>query len=121
MARRSIGKGREVHGRGRRSLKRNQMGPSDSSWLALGLIGQIVFSARFLLQWIYSEYKRHSAIPMGFWYLSIAGGAMLLSYAVYKRDPVFIAGQSFGVLIYLRNLQLRLRERAAGTLGEPQS
>ena len=94
------------------------MGPSYSNWLALGLIGQAVFSARFLLQWIYSEYKRYSAIPMGFWYMSIVGGAILLSYAIYKRDPVFIAGQSFGVLIYLRNLQLQLRERAAGHLSE---
>lgn len=96
------------------------MGPSDSGWLALGLIGQIVFSARFLLQWVYSEYKRYSAIPMAFWYMSIVGSAILLSYALYKHDPVFIAGQSFGVLVYLRNLQLRLRERAAVTLGEPQ-
>jgi lipid-A-disaccharide synthase-like uncharacterized protein len=89
------------------------METSESGWLALGLIGQTVFSARFLLQWIYSEYKRHSVIPMVFWYLSIIGGALLLCYAVYKRDPVFIAGQSCGVLIYARNLQLRLRERAA--------
>jgi lipid-A-disaccharide synthase-like uncharacterized protein len=89
------------------------MGTLETSWLALGLIGQAVFSARFLLQWIYSERKGQSVMPIAFWYMSIAGGAMLLCYAIYKHDPVFIAGQSCGVFIYARNLQLRLRELAA--------
>jgi len=89
------------------------MGTFETGWFALGLIGQAVFSARFLLQWVYSEYKRESVMPIAFWYMSIAGGAMLLCYAIYKRDPVFIAGQSTGVFIYARNLQLRLRELAA--------
>lgn len=80
------------------------------AWLTVGMLGQTVFSARFLLQWIYSEYKRQSAIPMIFWYASIVGGATLLCYAIHKQDPVFIVGQTGGVLIYLRNLQLRLRE-----------
>lgn len=89
------------------------MGSSDSGWLAFGLIGQAVFSARFVLQWIYSEYRKRSIMPIAFWYMSIIGGGLLLAYALYKRDPVFIAGQSCGVLIYLRNLQLRLRELSA--------
>ncbi len=84
-------------------------GPS-SRWLVVGLTGQTIFSARFLLQWIYSEIKRQSVIPMIFWYASIVGGATLLGYAIHKQDPVFIVGQTGGVLIYLRNLQLRLRE-----------
>lgn len=96
------------------------MGTLETGWLALGLIGQAVFSARFLLQWVYSEYKKESVMPLAFWYMSIIGGAMLLSYALYKRDPVFIAGQSCGVFIYARNLQLRLRELAAQADGGVQ-
>lgn len=90
---------------------------SGTFWLTLGLIGQAVFCGRFLLQWLYSEYKRVSAIPMVFWYASIIGGAALLSYAIHIRDPVFIVGQGGGLLIYLRNLHLRLhedKERARG-------
>ena len=73
-------------------------------WLAIGFIGQLFFSARFLLQWIHSEIKKRSIIPTGFWYFSILGGAILLAYAIYREDPVFIAGQSAGILIYARNL-----------------
>ena len=87
------------------------MDTSNGGWLTVGLTGQTIFSARFVLQWIYSEYKRQSAIPMIFWYASIVGGATLLGYAIHKRDPVFIVGQTGGVIIYLRNLQMRLRER----------
>lgn len=80
-------------------------------WLIVGFVGQAAFVTRFLLQWLYSEYKRRSAFPMAFWYASILGGMILLSYAIYKRDPVFIVGQAGGLIIYLRNLQLRLRQR----------
>lgn len=75
-------------------------------WLAFGLIGQGLFSARFLLQWIASEKEKRSVIPLGFWYLSTLGGITLLFYAIHKQDPVFILGQSTGVIIYLRNLYL---------------
>ncbi|WP_445143507.1 lipid-A-disaccharide synthase N-terminal domain-containing protein [Dyella sp. Tek66A03] len=84
-------------------------GVSDS-WLAIGLLGQTIFSMRFVLQWIYSEYKRQSTVPMVFWYASLLGGTTLLRYAIHKQDPVFMVGQSGGLLIYLRNLQLRMRE-----------
>lgn len=77
----------------------------------MGIIGQIVFAARFLVQWLFSEYQRRSVMPMSFWYLSILGAAMLLVYSIHLRDPVFILGQAGGVLIYTRNIQLRLRER----------
>lgn len=80
-------------------------------WIALGWIGQALFSSRFLLQWLYSEHKRRSLFPLAFWYTSISGGTLLLVYAIYCRDPVFIIGQSGGLLIYLRNLHLRLKER----------
>jgi lipid-A-disaccharide synthase-like uncharacterized protein len=75
-------------------------------WVVVGLAGQIMFSMRFLVQWISSERARKSVMPVAFWYFSIAGGLILLSYAIYRRDPVFILGQSTGLLIYLRNLYL---------------
>ena len=80
-------------------------------WLALGFAGQALFSARFLVQWVYSERRRRSVIPVAFWYLSLAGGATLFAYAVHIGDPVFILGQSMGVLIYTRNLYFIHRER----------
>ncbi len=80
-------------------------------WLAIGFMGQALFSMRFLIQWIYSEKKGRSIIPLAFWYFSLAGGITLLSYAIYRKDPVFIVGQATGVFIYTRNLQLIARER----------
>lgn len=82
-------------------------------WLVIGFIGQGLFGMRFIAQWIYSEKQGRSRIPMVFWYFSVAGGATLLAYAIYKVDPVFIAGQAGGLLIYGRNLMLIHRERAA--------
>ncbi len=73
-------------------------------WLVIGFLGQLFFSARFILQWIYSEIKKRSIIPTSFWYFSILGGVVLLAYAIHRKDPVFIAGQSAGLLIYVRNL-----------------
>jgi lipid-A-disaccharide synthase-like uncharacterized protein len=72
--------------------------------LALGFTAQIFFSARFLVQWIASERAKKSVIPVSFWYLSLLGGVLLLIYSIGRKDPVFILGQSAGVLIYLRNL-----------------
>ncbi|ATR83343.1 hypothetical protein CYD26_08005 [Pseudomonas sp. FFUP_PS_473] len=83
----------------------------ETLWLILGFTGQAVFTGRFLLQWIYSEVKKRSLIPVGFWYLSILGSALLLVYAIYRQDPVFIAGQAFGFIVYLRNLQLIARNK----------
>jgi len=73
-------------------------------WLGIGLLGQAMFSARFLIQWIVSERRRESVIPVRFWCFSIAGGLTLLAYAIYRLDPVFILGQSTGVFVYARNL-----------------
>ena len=78
----------------------------DFAWIGLGLVGQALFSARFIVQWIASERRRASHVPVAFWYLSIAGGITLLGYAIYRADPVFILGQSTGVFIYARNLYL---------------
>jgi lipid-A-disaccharide synthase-like uncharacterized protein len=82
-------------------------------WVIPGFIAQGLFTMRFLVQWIASERAGRSVIPLAFWIFSIGGGLMLLVYALYRRDPVFIAGQAFGVLVYLRNLQFVLRERRA--------
>lgn len=88
-------------------------------WVTVGFLGQAMFFSRFLVQWIASERRGESVIPLSFWYLSLAGGLVLLSYAVYRRDPVFIAGQSIGAFIYARNLMLiyRKRRRAARSAG----
>jgi len=80
-------------------------------WVVLGFVAQLMFTGRFLIQWIESEREGKSVIPIAFWFFSIAGGLLLLAYALYRRDPVFIAGQAFGVFVYLRNLYLVMRER----------
>lgn len=80
-------------------------------WVGIGLAGQLMFTARFLVQWIASERAGRSVIPTAFWYFSIGGAAVLLSYAIYRRDPVFILGQSLGFFIYARNLWFIRRER----------
>lgn len=73
-------------------------------WLAIGFAAQLMFSMRFLVQWIASERARRSIVPEMFWYFSVLGGAMLLAYAIYRADPVFILGQAMGLLIYARNI-----------------
>lgn len=85
-------------------------------WLVVGFAAQAMFTARFLVQWIASERKRQSTIPVAFWYLSLAGGVMLLAYALWRRDPVFVIGQGAGLVVYVRNIVL-LRRAAhdAGT------
>ncbi|HHH44840.1 MAG TPA: lipid A biosynthesis protein [Gammaproteobacteria bacterium] len=80
-------------------------------WLVIGFAGQALFSARFLVQWVYSERRKRSLIPIAFWYFSLAGGATLFTYALHIGDPVFILGQSLGVLIYTRNLYFIHKER----------
>src|SRR5437660_4774803 len=80
-------------------------------WVAIGFSAQALFTMRFLVQWIASERAGKSVVPLAFWLFSIGGGLLLLIYALYRRDPVFIAGQSFGVFIYLRNLHFVVRER----------
>lgn len=83
-----------------------------AAWVGVGFTGQSLFFLRFLVQWIASEREKRSVIPVAFWYLSIVGSLVILSYAVWRRDPVFIVGQSTGLLVYLRNLVLIRRRRA---------
>ncbi len=85
-----------------------------SIWLAIGFLGQALFSARFLIQWIASEKRGESTIPLAFWWFSLAGGATLLCYALWRADPVFILGQGMGLAIYARNLVLIGRARSRG-------
>ncbi len=80
-------------------------------WLILGLIAQAIFAARFFVQWIASERAGESVVPDLFWLLSLVGSFLLLLYAIHKRDPVFIIGQSSGIFIYLRNLHLIKRKK----------
>ena len=84
---------------------------SETVWIAIGFLGQIFFSCRFIVQWLSSERVRRSVIPVAFWYFSLAGGVILLSYAIYREDPVFIVGQATGLLIYSRNLYFVWREQ----------
>lgn len=79
---------------------------TSKTWLIVGFVGQACFSARFLVQWIASERRRRSVVPIHFWYFSVAGGALLLVYAIHRMDPVFILGQAAGLVIYARNLYL---------------
>jgi lipid-A-disaccharide synthase-like uncharacterized protein len=94
----------------------------ETFWLVIGFTGQALFSARFFVQWIASERARRSIIPTAFWFFSMAGGAVLLAYAIYRRDPVFITGQAAGLIIYGRNIFFISRERhaicAAGRIGQ---
>jgi lipid-A-disaccharide synthase-like uncharacterized protein len=80
-------------------------------WLTIGFVGQALFTARFLVQWVVSEKKRASVVPAAFWWLSLLGGAALLSYAISRRDLVIITGQVMGLFVYARNLMLVGKER----------
>lgn len=87
-------------------------------WLGIGFTAQAFFSARFLVQWIVSEVEGKSIIPVAFWFFSLGGGSLLLIYAIYRMDPVFILGQATGLVIYSRNLYLIFRERSRNGVKE---
>jgi len=88
-------------------------------WQAFGFVAQAMFFCRFLYQWLVSERNRRTVIPIGFWYLSVTGGAMTLIYAIYRWDPPIIMGQAMGLFVYTRNLMLIHRERREAGL-EPR-
>jgi len=79
--------------------------------LALGTVAQVTFTFRFIYQWIYSERKKESSLPLGFWILSLTGSTLILIYAVFRRDPVLLAGHIFGSVVYLRNIFLNYHEK----------
>jgi lipid-A-disaccharide synthase-like uncharacterized protein len=82
--------------------------------ILIGYVAQAMFAMRFVVQWIASERAGRSVVPTAFWVFSIGGGIMLLGYALYRKDPVFIIGQAFGVFVYLRNLQFVIRSDGQG-------
>jgi lipid-A-disaccharide synthase-like uncharacterized protein len=82
-------------------------------WLAIGFVGQALFTARFLVQWWASERKHDSVVPIAFWWLSLLGGTALLAYAISRRDPVIISGQAMGLFVYTRNLMLVSKRMSA--------
>lgn len=84
---------------------------TEFAWVMIGLTGQLLFTARFLVQWLASEREKRSVIPIAFWYFSLGGGIVLFTYALWRKDPVFILGQSMGLVIYARNLWLIHAER----------
>ncbi len=83
---------------------------TDTIWIATGFLGQGLFFGRWIVQWLASERSASSKVPISFWYLSLVGGLITLAYAIYRKDPVFIAGQSIGSIVYVRNLMLIYRE-----------
>ena len=96
-------------------VQRGQWWPESvygQAWVLFGIVAQVIFTGRFLLQWFASEKVGRSVVPIGFWYLSLVGGIMLLIYAaLWKHDPVVTVGQSTGVLVYVRNLMLLRHEK----------
>jgi lipid-A-disaccharide synthase-like uncharacterized protein len=90
-------------------------------WLLIGFLGQGIFTARFLVQWLASEKRKDSVVPVAFWWLSMAGGMTLLAYAIYREDPVIIAGQGLGVFIYVRNLMLVAKGKRRAAKRRPKS
>ncbi|NEW93110.1 lipid-A-disaccharide synthase N-terminal domain-containing protein [Rhodopseudomonas sp. BR0M22] len=88
-------------------------------WLAFGLIAQLLFTARFLVQWISSERAGKSVVPMAFWFFSMGGGLMTLIYGIAKREPVIILGQAMATIIYVRNIMLIIKSHARGSESVP--
>jgi lipid-A-disaccharide synthase-like uncharacterized protein len=86
----------------------------DPVWSIVGFAGQLTFGGRFILQWLVSEYKKKSHVPIAFWYLSLAGSFILLAYSIHRIEPIFILGFSLNALIYLRNLHLIYKHKQTG-------
>jgi lipid-A-disaccharide synthase-like uncharacterized protein len=89
----------------------------DPVWSIVGLAGQFTFGGRFILQWIVSEYKKRSYVPVAFWYLSLLGSFILLAYSFHKKDPIFILGFLLNSAIYIRNLHLIYKHKRTGEVG----
>ncbi|WP_353777963.1 lipid-A-disaccharide synthase N-terminal domain-containing protein [Winogradskyella sp. 3972H.M.0a.05] len=89
-------------------LFRNEAIPEWLLWL--GIISQVIFTLRFVYQWLYSEHKKESSLPLGFWLLSVTGALLILTYAIFRKDPVLFIGHGFGTIIYIRNLILLHRQ-----------
>lgn len=88
----------------------------DPLWAMVALVGQIIFGGRFILQWIVSEYKKRSHVPTAFWFMSLAGSLILLSYSIHIKNPIFMLSFSVNTLIYLRNLHLIYKHAKSGVV-----
>jgi lipid-A-disaccharide synthase-like uncharacterized protein len=86
----------------------------DPVWSIVGFAGQLTFGGRFILQWLVSEYKKKSHVPIAFWYLSLVGSFILLAYSIHKKDPIFILGFLLNSAIYIRNLHLIYKHKRTG-------
>ncbi len=95
------------------------MSLTETIWIAIGFLGQGLFFGRWIIQWLASERSAQSKVPIAFWYMSLIGGLITLAYAIYRRDPVFIAGQSIGAVVYVRNLMLIYRPSKSSRLAQP--
>jgi lipid-A-disaccharide synthase-like uncharacterized protein len=84
-------------------------------WLIIGFLGQTLFTARFIVQWLASERRQKSVVPVAFWWLSLLGGGALLSYAISRHDLVIVVGQTMGLVVYLRNLVLVRKAKRRAT------
>ncbi len=89
---------------------------TETIWVVTGFLGQGLFFGRWIVQWLASERSASSKVPISFWYLSLIGGLITLAYAIYRKDPVFIAGQSIGAVVYVRNLMLIYRENGTNAV-----
>jgi lipid-A-disaccharide synthase-like uncharacterized protein len=92
--------------RGTLEVLLNVTSPVGFAWVSLGLLGQLLFTGRMLVQWLASERNRRSVVPPSFWWMSLCGATMLLVYFVWRQDPVGVLGQAFGWVVYVRNLWL---------------
>lgn len=97
------------------------MSTAETIWIAVGFLGQGLFFGRWVIQWIVSERTSKSQVPLSFWYMSLIGGLITLAYAIYRKDPVFIAGQGIGSIVYIRNLVLIRRSDPRMTEGTAPS
>ena len=88
----------------------------DPVWATIALVGQVIFGGRFLLQWIVSEYKKKSHVPTAFWFISLIGSLILLSYSIHIKNPIFMLGFSLNTLIYLRNIHLIYKHAQKGVV-----
>jgi lipid-A-disaccharide synthase-like uncharacterized protein len=94
---------------------------TETIWLGIGFLGQGLFFGRWLVQWIASERTAESRVPISFWYMSLIGGLITLTYAIYRMDPVFISGQALGAVVYVRNLVLIHRADPTKSQPRPQA
>lgn len=97
------------------------MSTNEIIWVSIGFFGQSLFFGRWVIQWWTSERYNESRVPLAFWYMSLIGGLITLAYAIYRRDPVFIAGQCVGTTVYIRNLMLIHRRPPGEVIDPPMS